>query len=135
MTYEQLGTFLAVDARRARAAEVPTGRRDHALFLLLADTGLRPGEALALQWPDVSLADRTISVERAVSAGAVKATKTGESRRVDRLAAVRGAAGWHRSGTDERNVGENVVEGVDSDGAGGGSRTRDLLITNQLLCL
>jgi integrase len=55
----------------------------HALFLTLARTGLRPGEALALQWEDVDLGERELLVERALSAGLVGTTKTGHVRRVD----------------------------------------------------
>ncbi len=76
MTHEQLATLLAV-------AEARSTRRDFTLLLTLADTGLRPGEALALQWEDVDAVDRTLRVERAVSLGQIKATKTEESRRVD----------------------------------------------------
>lgn len=76
LTYEQLATFLA-------AAEARCSRRDLTLFLTMADTGLRPGEALALQWEDFDAADRTLRVERAVSAGHVRPTKTDEARRVD----------------------------------------------------
>ena len=49
------------------------------------------GEAFALCWDDVSLVDRTLRVERAVSAGHVQLTKTDDSRIVDltaRLVAV-----------------------------------------------
>lgn len=76
MTYDQLAAFLA-------AVEARSSRRHAVLFLTLADTGLRPGEALALRWPDFDAADRTLSVERAVSAGHVRPTKTEEARRVD----------------------------------------------------
>ena len=54
--------------------------RDATLVSLLAYSGLRPGEALALRWGDVT--DRTLRVERAVANGVVKTTKTGEVRTV-----------------------------------------------------
>jgi integrase len=54
--------------------------RDAALLSVLAYAGLRPGEALALRWGDVR--DRTLLVQRAVSLGAEKATKTGAHRTV-----------------------------------------------------
>jgi len=57
-----------------RAASTP---RDAMLISLLAYSGLRPGEALGLQWGDVR-DRRTILVQRAVSVGEVKAAKTGE---------------------------------------------------------
>jgi integrase len=53
------------------------------LFLLLARTGLRPGEAFALEWADLDFTKRKISVERALSAGQVGTTKTGTAREVD----------------------------------------------------
>ncbi|HTX08819.1 MAG TPA: site-specific integrase [Solirubrobacteraceae bacterium] len=47
---------------------------------MLAYAGLRPGEALALQWRDIR--DQTILVERAVSLGEEKDTKTAAHRTV-----------------------------------------------------
>jgi integrase len=83
LTAEQLDAFL--EAARTRPGE-------GALFLTLADTGLRPSEALALQWEDLGLEDRTLWIERTLTdGGVVKATKTGTSRSVDltpRLAEV-----------------------------------------------
>jgi integrase len=243
MTVNQLETFLA----RAKAQG---SRREWTLFMTLADAGLRPGEALALRWEDFDEVGRSLSIERAVSDGEVKPTKS-EARRavdltprlaealaqwqsagelaaltagteplpwmfptstgtlievvavgkrfrlvlrkagmpafrlydlrhtyathllaegapityvaaqlgharptttlahyahwipqdnkgwVDRLAARRAAEAekfgtktWHQTGS----AGEGVPEATDLAGAGGGSRTRDLLITNQLLC-
>ena len=57
-----------------RAASTP---RDSMLISLLAYAGLRPGEALGLQWSDVR-DRRTILVQRSISIGEVKAAKTGE---------------------------------------------------------
>lgn len=57
---------------------------DAALVSVLAYAGLRPGEALALQWRDVQ--DRTLIVERAVALGDLKETKTGQTRSVRLLA-------------------------------------------------
>jgi len=65
--------------------------RYYPLFLTLARTGCRPGEALALRWNEVNFTSREILIERAVSAGRIGPTKTGRSRRVDmsrELAAV-----------------------------------------------
>jgi integrase len=53
------------------------------LFLTLARTGMRPGEAMALRWSDLDFANREILIERALSAGVVGSTKTGNVRRVD----------------------------------------------------
>ncbi len=54
--------------------------RDATLVSVLAYAGLRPGEALALRWGDIG--ERTILIERAAALGAVKATKTGQTRSV-----------------------------------------------------
>ncbi|MGI8712386.1 MAG: tyrosine-type recombinase/integrase [Solirubrobacteraceae bacterium] len=54
--------------------------RDASLLSVLAYAGLRPGEALGLHWGDMR--ERTLLVERAVSLGLEKETKTGESRTV-----------------------------------------------------
>jgi integrase len=82
MTVEQLATFL----------DVAAGDRHALLYLTLADTGMRPGEAFALRWTDLDLVGRQVTVERAVERGGkVKGTKTGASRVIDltpRLAAA-----------------------------------------------
>ena len=61
--------------------------RDAALVSVLAYAGLRPGEALALTWGHVG--ERTILVERAVSYGEVKSTKTRATRSVRILAPLK----------------------------------------------
>lgn len=53
------------------------------LFLTLARTGCRPGEALALRWSDLNFDEREIRVERAFSCGQLGPTKTGSIRYVD----------------------------------------------------
>jgi integrase len=53
MSVEQLAVFL-------KAAE---GGRHAVLFLLLADTGMRPGEAFALRWKDLDLAAKVVTVD------------------------------------------------------------------------
>jgi integrase len=50
------------------------GQRDALLLSLMGYQGLRPGEALALR--DDSVRERTLLVDRAVSFGEEKATKT-----------------------------------------------------------
>ncbi len=42
------------------------------LWALMVTTGLRPGEALGLQWPDIDLDGRLLTVQRALSRAAVK---------------------------------------------------------------
>lgn len=54
--------------------------RDAALIAVLAYSGVRPGEALALRWGDVR--ERVLRIERATADGAVKGTKTGTARTV-----------------------------------------------------
>lgn len=54
--------------------------RDATLVTLLAYAGLRPGEALALRWSDVG--SSTLSIDKALSYGGEKETKTGRARSV-----------------------------------------------------
>lgn len=61
--------------------------RDATLISVLAYSGLRPQEALALSWADVR--ERTLLVERAVSLGEEKDTKTRAHRTVRLLAPLR----------------------------------------------
>ena len=56
--------------------------QDGELFRLLAYTGLRLGEALALRWSDVDLASRRLIVQRAVSGGVEGPTKGWQVRYV-----------------------------------------------------
>ena len=58
---------------------------------MLAYAGLRPGEALGLTWGHVQ--ERTILVERAVSYGEVKSTKTRSTRAVRMVGSAEGGAG------------------------------------------
>jgi integrase len=55
----------------------------YVLFLLLARTGMRIGEALSLQWGDIDFHDRFIEVKRSVVRGRVSTPKSRKSRRVD----------------------------------------------------
>jgi integrase len=75
MTRAQLASLLAAAER-----VVP---RLAALLLLLARTGLRLGEALALQWRDIDYTDRVIHVARAFSGGRLETPKSGAGRTVD----------------------------------------------------
>jgi integrase len=68
---------------RMRAA---VGQRDATLLSVLAYAGLRPGEAIALTWGQIR--DRTILVDRAVSLGEDKDTKTHVARTVRLLKPV-----------------------------------------------
>ena len=71
----QLARFL-VTAERVTPRLAP-------LFLLIARTGVRLGEGLALQWEDVDLTTRTLHVRRNLSAGEVGTPKSGAGRDVD----------------------------------------------------
>src|SRR5207249_4553538 len=53
------------------------------LFFTRARTGLRLGEALALQWDDIDFAAREIRVARAFSARRLETPKSGHGRTVD----------------------------------------------------
>jgi integrase len=85
MSYQQLDTFLAI-------AETHCTPRDALYFLVMADTGLRPGEGSGLKWTDVDCANRELHVQRSITEDRQeKLTKTESARVVDlstRLAAV-----------------------------------------------
>lgn len=53
------------------------------LFLLLARTGLRIGEAISLKWSDIDFNGRFINVQRTYSKGRLGTPKNGKSRTVD----------------------------------------------------
>lgn len=55
----------------------------YTLFLLLARTGMRIGEALALQWGDIDFNSRFIDVKRTLVKGRIETPKSGKYRRVD----------------------------------------------------
>jgi integrase len=63
--------------------ESPKIKEHFCLFLLLARTGMRIGEALALQWGDIDFNGRFIQVRRSVVRGVISTPKSGKSRRVD----------------------------------------------------
>lgn len=63
------------------------GPRDAALVSVLAYAGLRPGEALALTWADIT--QTHIRVDKALSMGQLRGTKTGKERRVPLIAPLR----------------------------------------------
>jgi integrase len=53
------------------------------MFLLLARTGMREGEAIGLKWGDIDFNGRFIEVKRSYSKGNYSTPKSGKSRRVD----------------------------------------------------
>jgi len=83
----QLSDFLDATAHAAKVLD----RKHYPLFFCMARTGIRIGEAFALEVPDVNFDTSTIRVERAVSVGQIVSPKDGEPREVDmtdQLAAV-----------------------------------------------
>jgi integrase len=75
LSREQLGAFLT--------AAVRVAPRLSPLFILLARSGMRLGEALALKWDDLDFTAREIRVARAFSAGRLETPKSGHGRTVD----------------------------------------------------
>ncbi|HEY2598431.1 MAG TPA: tyrosine-type recombinase/integrase [Candidatus Dormibacteraeota bacterium] len=82
------------------------GEATHALWVLLATTGLREGEALGLTWPDLDLERGTLVVRRALQRHAgvgyvmvdPKTTKSRRTIHLSRIAveALRGHRAWQR---------------------------------------
>jgi len=79
MSRAQLAGFLEA-CRTHRDAYV---RRLYPFFLLMARTGLRLGEGLALQWGDLDWTGRALRVERGFSGGRLETPKSGHGRTVD----------------------------------------------------
>jgi len=73
MDRKQLLAFLEA-TENAKTADQ---RRYYPSFLLLARTGVRLGESVALEINDIAFEDRSIRVERAFSAGQIETPKTG----------------------------------------------------------
>lgn len=68
----------------------------------MSRTGLRLGEALALQWGDLDFAAREIRVERAVSPNPeISTPKSGHGRTVDMATSVRDLLQSHRARLSE----------------------------------
>jgi integrase len=75
LTREELARFLTT---------LQTQTPEHyPLFLCLARTGMRLGEVLALQWGDIDVHRRSITVRRNVVRGRITRPKNGKTRRVD----------------------------------------------------
>ena len=67
----------------AAAAGAVLASAAYPLFLCAVRTGLRLGELLALQWPDIDFNGRFTEVRRNLVAGRVTTPKNGKTRRVD----------------------------------------------------
>src|SRR5262245_2294447 len=72
---EELTALLDVTAREFE--------HHHAFILCLARTGMRLGEALALEWRDIDWKNRLVLVRRSRRRGRVSEPKNGKARRVD----------------------------------------------------
>jgi len=57
--------------------------KHYPLFLTLARTGMRIGEALALQWDDIIFEERYIHIQRGLARGKISYPKSGKDRKVD----------------------------------------------------
>lgn len=57
--------------------------RHYPMALTLARTGMRLGEAIALQWGDIDFNSRFITIQRGMSRGKLETPKSGKFRRVD----------------------------------------------------
>nr|WP_244964104.1 site-specific integrase [Pseudoclavibacter helvolus] len=78
-TAEQLTAFLKWDRHIYDDS-------DYTLWLVLAHTGMRRGEALGLRWKDFDVTNQRISVRRAANSikhGETKGTKSGKPRVID----------------------------------------------------
>jgi integrase len=82
---------LALTFEQRELFEAQATERFRLLFYLLFRTGLRIGEALALQWGDLEFAGRKLHVRRQVSRGAVKAPKTRTTRVLEMSSMLRAA--------------------------------------------
>jgi integrase len=74
------------EGERDRFREAIQSTKHEALFLVLMGTGMRPGEALALDWGHMDLDEGAVRIERAVDdRGEFHAPKTAKGRRVEPL--------------------------------------------------
>ncbi len=82
MSHEQLSRFKQTVEGLASDGLIPSGVGMG--FLVMAGTGLRPSELMALRPTDLDMPGRTVRVERSLDLdGQIKATKTEETRLVD----------------------------------------------------
>jgi integrase len=88
--YEQETMRRLIDA----AAQIDA--RTHALILLGLHAGLRRGEILGLEWPDVSVERRQITVRRNVISRILDTPKSGHGRVIDLSAELTAALQRHR---------------------------------------
>lgn len=75
-----MGFFDFSEYERLLAAAERRGRAAHLMVLLGGDAGLRLGEIVAIEWTDIDLARRRLTVQRSDWRGHVTAPKSGRSR-------------------------------------------------------
>jgi len=82
MSHEQLARFKGMVERLVTERLLPPGVGMG--FLVMAGTGLRPSELMAVRPSDLDMPGRTVRIERSLDLdGQIKATKTEETRLVD----------------------------------------------------
>ena len=75
-----------LDTRQTKALLKAAEGTDHcALWVLMATTGIRIGEALGLRWNDINLDARTLRVNRTLYRGGFSQPKTSSGRRTIKL--------------------------------------------------
>jgi integrase len=87
---EQLSAFLG--------STLTMAPKLYPLFFTMARTGVRIGEALAMQWPDFDFKGREIRIERAITNdGVVGTPKSGHGRTVDMSTSLREVLQRHQA--------------------------------------
>jgi integrase len=107
--------FSEAELEQVLSATKEVSPRYFPFLLTLARTGCRPGEALAVRWPDLNFESREILIKRALSAGEIGPTKTGNIRRVDmsrELASVLRGLRSHREQESLRRAWSVIPEWV-----------------------
>ncbi|MEJ5359448.1 MAG: site-specific integrase [Desulfobacterales bacterium] len=82
----------------------PRFRQHYPLILTLALTGLRVGEAFALEWGDVDFAGRFLNVSKNLVMGRVQTPKNGKPRHVDITPALAEVLKKHLASEKERGL-------------------------------
>jgi integrase len=78
-----------LDTRQMKALlKAAEGTDLYALWVLMATTGIRIGEALGLRWEDLNLDARTLRVNRTLYRGGVSHPKTSSGRRTIKLSTL-----------------------------------------------
>jgi integrase len=80
---EEVGVFTPEELTRLLEVTERDYSDAYPFILCLARTGLRLGEAMALQWADVDFAQRILLVRRSARRGRTTIPKNGKARRVD----------------------------------------------------